>query len=200
MKAMSKNVGFERYPAQDVEEFEALCAIVRRAMPKTILEIGSRDGRSLIRLAEAAMPTLERVLTIDLPGGSWGRVGSESNLMQCVRHLRARGIDVRTCLLSSRDPEAAEEIARLGPIDFAFLDGDHTEAGVRADFDLVFPHMREGSIMAFHDIAGTTEKHRQNGLGVPDFWRKLRAQLDPPHNPSEIITEGKHFGIGVLWI
>lgn len=45
----------------------------------------------------------------------------------------------------------AEDIG--SPLDFAFIDGDHSEDAVREDFLLLEPHMKPGSVIAFHDVA-----------------------------------------------
>jgi predicted O-methyltransferase YrrM len=39
-----------------------------------------------------------------------------------------------------------------GPLDFAFIDGDHSEVEVRADFKLVGPWVKTGGVIAFHDL------------------------------------------------
>jgi predicted O-methyltransferase YrrM len=46
----------------------------------------------------------------------------------------------------------AEDIA--GPLDFVFIDGDHSEDGVRTDFRVVAPLVKLGGIIAFHDLQG----------------------------------------------
>jgi predicted O-methyltransferase YrrM len=39
-----------------------------------------------------------------------------------------------------------------GHLDFAFIDGDHSEAVVRADFRLIAPWVKAGGLIAFHDL------------------------------------------------
>jgi predicted O-methyltransferase YrrM len=39
-----------------------------------------------------------------------------------------------------------------GPLDFAFIDGDHSESAVRADFRVVAPWVKPGGLIAFHDL------------------------------------------------
>jgi hypothetical protein len=39
-----------------------------------------------------------------------------------------------------------------GPLDLAFIDGDHSEEGVRADFVKVQKFVKEGGIIALHDV------------------------------------------------
>src|SRR4051812_1749939 len=92
---------FHVYPAQHIGEFEPLCAIIRERQPRRILEIGSRHGRSLVRLAEAAQPALERIVALDLPNAAWGATDSQPALAACVDHLAARWagrLDVRLIL------------------------------------------------------------------------------------------------------
>jgi len=38
------------------------------------------------------------------------------------------------------------------PLDFLFIDGDHTYEGVKRDFEMYSPLVRNGGIIAFHDI------------------------------------------------
>jgi len=45
--------------------------------------------------------------------------------------------------------EAAQQINE--PLDFVYIDGDHSYAGIRADLEAWFPLVREGGIIAGHD-------------------------------------------------
>jgi hypothetical protein len=45
--------------------------------------------------------------------------------------------------------EAAQEISE--PLDFVYIDGDHSYEGIRADLEAWFPLIREGGIIAGHD-------------------------------------------------
>src|SRR5262249_29250145 len=38
------------------------------------------------------------------------------------------------------------------PLDFVFIDGDHGEVAVRADFHLIAPWVKTGGLVAFHDL------------------------------------------------
>jgi hypothetical protein len=56
-------------------------------------------------------------------------------------------------------PHVEWHVARSGavaetwhrPIDFLFIDADHTEPGARADWDAFSPHVIVGGVVAFHD-------------------------------------------------
>jgi predicted O-methyltransferase YrrM len=38
------------------------------------------------------------------------------------------------------------------PLDFVFIDGDHSEVGARGDFQLVAPWVKPDGLVAFHDV------------------------------------------------
>lgn len=40
-----------------------------------------------------------------------------------------------------------------GPLDFAFIDGDHSEIAVRRDFELIAPWVKPSGIIALHDVS-----------------------------------------------
>jgi predicted O-methyltransferase YrrM len=52
---------------------------------------------------------------------------------------------------------------RHGPVDLLFVDGDHSEAGVRADWELWGPHVAVDGIVLFHDA----RDGRPDGVGLP---------------------------------
>ncbi|MEO0196406.1 MAG: class I SAM-dependent methyltransferase [candidate division WOR-3 bacterium] len=37
-------------------------------------------------------------------------------------------------------------------LDFLFIEGNHSYEGVKMDFEMYFPLVRKGGIIAFHDI------------------------------------------------
>ena len=56
------------------------------------------------------------------------------------------------------------------PLDFLFIDGDHTYEGARLDYELYAPLVRQGGIIALHDIA-----NRSEDVGVHRLWAELKA-------------------------
>ncbi len=130
---------YHKYPPQNTEEFECLCQIIREHQPVRILEIGSRRGRSLLRFSEAAMPSVQQVVSIELPGKAWGARNSLGCLEACVETLRRRGVDVQLHLLDSQGVEMANLLPTLGEFDFIFIDADHSLEGVTADFNRFYP-------------------------------------------------------------
>jgi hypothetical protein len=82
------------------------------------------------------------------------------------RDAPARVTDVLRADSASRD--VARYVAEHGPFDLVLIDGDHSEDGVRRDFELVRPHARA---IALHDIVGV------NTPGVHAVWSWIRRQL-----------------------
>jgi predicted O-methyltransferase YrrM len=188
------NDSFFKYPPQDPDEFEALCQYVRDLRPTTIMEIGSRHGRSLIRLAEAAMPALRRVIIVDLPGSLWGKANSEQALRDCAEHLRGRGVEVDLHFIDSHSREAhALSLRERGCVDFLFIDGDHTYKGVTNDYLWFAPCVRSGGAVAFHDVcAAPGMAYREHFVEVPQFWGEIKTPAD-----TTLHTPGSKFGIGI---
>lgn len=186
------------YPPQDKREFESLCQLVRDLKPRAMMEIGSRHGRSLLRLAEAGMPTLRKVVAIDLPDAAWGVSGSAKALKDCAAHLSTRGIDVSLCLADSHGPEAHQlSITYRDSLEFLFLDGDHTYEGLRNDFLWFAACVRRGGIIAMHDVCappGLSSKGAE--MGVPKFWAEIVAAY--PGQTSVLHSAGSVLGIGIL--
>ncbi len=80
-------------------------------------------------------------------------------------------------------------------IDFLFFDGDHTEVGVAVDFSLYKGLVREGGLIAFHDIQ-IEQPFESNQVGR--FWRKLPDDLVKQEfvdHPDQV-----GFGIGLITV
>jgi predicted O-methyltransferase YrrM len=188
---------FFKYPPQDADEFETLCQYVRDLRPKTIMEIGSRHGRSLIRLAEASMPSLRRVIIVDLPGSLWGKANSEQALSDCAEHLRGRGVEVDLHFIDSHSREAhALSLRERGCVDFLFIDGDHTYEGVMNDYLWFAPCVVSGGVVAFHDVCATPNlAYRGNRVEVPRLWDEIKT-------PEDVVLHkvGSPYGIGIKTI
>ena len=80
-------------------------------------------------------------------------------------------------------------------LDYLFIDGDHSYAGVKADFEQYGPLVKKGGLIAFHDIADGLP---ENVGGVPRFWNELKHQF----RNQEFIADPKQggWGIGVLYV
>lgn len=82
-------------------------------------------------------------------------------------------------------------------LDFLFIDGDHSYEGVRRDFELYSPLVREGGFVAFHDIVPSGPAGQGDPGEVPVFWREVRERQDVEAEYVEDWNWGS-CGIGVV--
>jgi predicted O-methyltransferase YrrM len=161
---------------QEPREILALYRAVRAQGPRCVVELGTALGGTLYLWAQAA--TDDAVLaSIDLPQGPFGGGYPACRMPFYQAFARA---EQRLHLLrrDSRDPAtAADLVARLGgrPVDFLFIDADHSYDGVLENARLYGPLVRPGGLVAFHDIL---ENPRDPRIEVHRLWRHLRRQAD----------------------
>ena len=75
-------------------------------------------------------------------------------------------------------------------VDFLFIDGDHTEKGVEADYNDYHQLVRPGGLIAFHDIV---EKQIVPTNEVYYFWKRLIRHVDH----EEIVDDPGQSGFGI---
>jgi cephalosporin hydroxylase len=184
-------------PPYHEAEIARLCELVRGAGCQSLLEIGARRGHSFERLT-SVMPAGSRATAVDMPGGLWGVKNSEPELRGKIDGLVRAGYHITLHLGDSHAPEMVETVRRLAPYDIVHIDGDHTPAGVRADW-LNYGPM--GKIVVFHDIVGKEgpkPDHPEEDMGVPELWRDIKRE----HMTAEFVLGGKthvRLGYGVVY-
>jgi predicted O-methyltransferase YrrM len=181
-------------PMQIRSEIRDLLLLLASDPPHSVVEIGTARGGTLFLLSQVAAPDAT-VISIDLPGGPFGR--GYPKWKEVVYRGFSRS-DQRMILIRG-DSQAPENLASVrgslphGRTDFLLIDGDHSYAGVAADFASYSPLVRPGGWIAFHDIRPANA--RRVG-GVPRFWLEVREHFEY----RELLAEGSHdgFGIGLL--
>jgi predicted O-methyltransferase YrrM len=174
-------------PLQARQEIEPLLEILRSEEPRTVLEIGTDEGGSLFLWARVASRDAV-LISVDLAGGILAGRGP------LVRALGREGQRVERIKGNSHDPRTFERVKRaLGerPVDFLFIDGDHSYEGARSDFETYSRLMRPGGIIALHDIVHTETP----GVGVYVFWRELQSLYE---TQEFIAPPPRRKGIGLL--
>ena len=100
--------------------------------------------------------------------------------------------EVTLASVDSHTPAFGELLREHSPFDLVLIDADHSEAGVRADFEAVRPHAR---MIAFHDIA------ELNFPDVAKVWSELREQYADEYEFREFVEQypghRQHLGIGL---
>ena len=102
--------------------------------------------------------------------------------------------DLRLLKRNSHAPETVAEMSSMFPegIDFLFIDGDHSYAGVKQDYEDYSPLVRPGGLVAFHDTLMSPEEDVLHSMGVSRLWREI---TDRPKKGFEV-----SFGIGLVYM
>lgn len=171
------------------KEITQLAQAVQAIKPKIIVEIGTARGGTLLIWSYLAS---RKVITCDLNDMGFQRPlfsrfappGSQCQITLLTGN--SHDATFKTCLARELNGEKA---------DFMFIDGDHTEAGVEADYNDYKEFVRPGGLIAFHDIV---EKQPLPTNQVYPFWKRLKIG----ENVKEFVADPKQcgFGIGLLHV
>jgi predicted O-methyltransferase YrrM len=154
---------------------------------RTVVEIGVYEGSSAVVLA-GALPTGAALHLIDpfgenptlLPG--WA--GVEGATRRVVGRAAGRGgAGPRLIWHIERSEDTAARWRE--PVDLVFIDGDHSEAGCRLDWELWSPFVAPGGVALFHDAIGPNALPGPRAVfdqlfraGDPPAGWEIRAEVD----------------------
>lgn len=173
--------------------------LVRNLQPQTIAELGTYKGTSLYSYSQAIKDAKldTKVFAVD----SWegddqtGFYGEEIyNHVQKMKSEYYPNVNVELMKMYFDDALSKFEDKS---IDLLHIDGLHTYAAVKHDYDTWAPKVKDNGIIMFHDtmvteleIFGKTEKY-----GVGELWEELKAA-----NPDATYINFEHnFGLGVMF-
>ena len=172
---MTEMESVEGYLAPNEMRFLALLAACPTADGE-ILEIGSFKGKSTIILAKAAAladnSVVNAVDPMTAPCETDPTLGNqESSLADFKRNVATAGVKDRVRLHQMFSHELAREWKK--PLRLLWIDGDHTYAGTKLDFDGFAPHLAEKAIVAIHDtlreFEGGARVYLERVLRSPNF-------------------------------
>ncbi|MFH1657312.1 MAG: class I SAM-dependent methyltransferase [bacterium] len=189
-----KNFFLAFAPMQKRKEFVELLKIFKEKKPKTILEIGTAKGGTLFCFCKLALQDAT-IISIDLPEGPFG--GGYPEWKRPIYKSFSK-TDQKLHLLrkDSHKEETLEEVRKIlgdNKLDFLFIDGTHAYEGVKKDFEMYGPLVKEEGIIAFHDIVKTPEV---NG-NVPRLWKEIKAGKKYEEFVKNWDQSG--YGIGVIY-
>jgi predicted O-methyltransferase YrrM len=178
------------------EELVGLGEILAARRPECALEIGTARGGTLFFLTRLASPHAT-IVSVDLPGGPFGG-GYPRRRALLYEHFARRDQAVHLLRGDSHSSEMLNGVkAALGgqALDYLFIDGDHSYAGVKRDFEMYAPLVGRGGLIVFHDIA---DGPQESVGGVPKFWQELRGG----HHYGELIRDPKQGsgGLGMIYV
>ena len=154
---------------------ELLYRIARDSAPKVLLELGTNLGISSAYLAAGGRVHGSFVVTLE---------GSPVRLKLAQSLHRDLKLDSITYRLGKFVETLNPVLEERSPIDFAFLDGHHHRKPTLDYFEAIYPHLADGAIVVFDDIAWSEE--------MVDAWRTLCAD-----KRFAFIVDLAKMGIGV---
>jgi hypothetical protein len=160
--------------------------------PAVIVEIGSFKGRSTACIGYACRGTGKRVFAIDTFAGNDSdfRDGSEFTrgpyFDQFWGNLNRLGLTDYVTPLCGLSADIAQMWRT--PIDLLFIDGSHEFPDVLTDFENFFPWVREGGIVAFHDVEPLWP-------GPWKVWHEVAAARLVAHGSCSTIAFGRKPGV-----
>lgn len=178
---------------QDAMEHAKFVELLKEEGVKSYLEIGSKHGGSLWRVARA-LPVGSKIVAVDLPHGDQSFKESQPHLEACVDRLVELGYMATLFLGDSTSQRLVDLVANFAPFDAVFIDANHTEPYVRKDWENYGPMAR---IVAFHDIAWQARPmpSKKMPIDVPKVWNEIKK--DYRHKEFRLCPRDN--GIGVLW-
>lgn len=130
------------------------------------INFGAGVGTSALAMKEERNDLI--LYTIDISeGGPTGGLENERNAFKNAGMEKLLPVQIL-------NDSAAEGRKWFGKVWFVFVDGDHSENGLRADIEAWLPHVLDGGIMAFHDY------HR-------DVWPDVAKVVDEVMKDHELI-------------
>ncbi|MEE9414326.1 MAG: class I SAM-dependent methyltransferase [Acidimicrobiales bacterium] len=161
--------------------------LIEALRPRLLVELGTHHGLSFFAFCQGMKE--HRVNGVCFAVDTWeGDVHTgdydDSVFLSVQSHLREeyRGFSymIRSLFSAAAERFSAESIELL------HIDGLHTYAAVKEDFETWYPKVKPGGIILFHDVNA-----RLDDFGVWKFWEETSAQ-------HETFTFDHGFGLGVL--
>lgn len=178
---------------------------VRDMGPRCVCEIGCANGGTTLALSQSAA-TVELVIAVDL-------FVKNRTVLKTLSQPGQRTAIVDGQSLSPRSLRRIQRALGGRQIDVLLIDGDHSYQGALGDFVAYRDWVREGGLIAFHDIVADAYPQTSSEDGppritmpprhgvpwsgdVPRLWNTLSPFFE---HESYIADRDQHgFGIGVI--
>jgi predicted O-methyltransferase YrrM len=158
--------------------------------PKYVCEIGTGDGGTTFLLSQT-LSNVSLMIAVDLYVKNRVQLRFFSRNFQQIHFVNGRSCSPGTL-------RKVQQILENKRLDLLFIDGDHKYEGVTQDF-LNYRHLvREGGIIAFHDIV--PDHYTRYGIktgrwvgDVPRLWNRLKLF----YHFHEFVEDPSQDGLGI---
>jgi cephalosporin hydroxylase len=196
-KVLIEEVGIRA--SQASYEIMELISIYKDLRPSRVLEIGSEFGGSLWFWIMNTVGDAT-IINIDMLQNMPEEIELEKQWQQWSD--RVKGVKLHSIIGSSHDDEVYHQVLDMldgEKLDFLFIDGDHTLAGARQDFMMYGSLVREGGIIALHDIQNP-DNPKQQHIQVSVLMREIQVAGYKTRELHAMYPNPWGGGIGVVYV
>lgn len=172
-----------------------LYGLARALKPSVAVEIGSARGKSACFVGRALKENGSgKLFAIDPHSRTdWNDEESVDTLEIMRANIHALKLERHVEII--RDTSVNAAARWMLPIDMIFIDGDHSYEGVKRDWELFSPFVRQFGVVVFHDTMWDLKPdspYSRKDMGVPAFVEELRAAGYP------VTTLDRDFGVSIV--
>ncbi len=144
---------------------EHVLRILDHHRPMRCVELGTFRGSSAIAIARTIRGWGGHLTCVDV----WERENRDLGITvrECADNIREAGVADAVTLVQARTDEAADNWSL--PIDFLYIDADHSYEGCLADLERWWPYVRQGGVLAGDDYGDACP-------GVKRAWDEFAAR------------------------
>ncbi|MCX7697938.1 MAG: class I SAM-dependent methyltransferase [Candidatus Goldbacteria bacterium] len=177
-------------PTQKRYEILELLNLLSKRQISNVLEIGTENGGTLFFWGKILKEN-GILISLDLPleKNGYGYKEWRSNLFKNFVKDNQKLFLLRDDSHSFEALENIKKILNSEKLDFLFIDGDHSYEGVKKDFEMYSGLVKEGGLIAFHDIVF----HSRGGSEVDRFWKEIKNKF----NYEEFVDDWNQDGCGI---
>ena len=192
-------IAIKKGALQKVKELSLLISFLKKRKLNTIVEIGTAKGGTLYAWCKIAQPEAA-IISIDLPGGPFGGGYTLSDVKK-FRKYKKKKQKLYFIRKDSHKETTKKELLKVlkgKKIDFLMIDGDHRYSGVKKDWRLYSPLVKNNGLVAFHDILFHPKVSK---CKVDKLWNEIKINYKHMEftDKDDDRGWGQWGGIGVIY-
>ena len=161
--------------------------LIGQHRPRVCVELGTWQGASAIPIARSIQRWRGTLTCVDTWSGQLNEHGGSLPgkapvmLLSCARAMVDAGVSANVRLIPATTADAARVWSE--PIDFLYIDADHSDDGVTADLEAWAPHVKSGGLIVGDDYGNAIYPGVQRAWDAFEQRHGLtltRFQSDPP--------------------
>lgn len=166
--------GYDLGMLQNPYEITSCLEFLKTKKIKNFMEIGTNEGGTFICWSRIA-GTEGVKISIDWAHGPWGTTNFDVERRN--NRIKEMGDEVYIINGDSHSLQIHNQIKQIleeKKLDFLFIDGDHSENGVKLDYFMYKEFVKNGGLIGFHDIK-ESDFHKNAGCLVSNFWNDIEG-------------------------